>query len=138
MLIAVVMLSTVLLLVGTGILLWIWVGLRRGESYPASAHALVAAADQGGAAEKRILGLAYLRGEQGLPKDMRSARHYVEEAAELGDPEAMFQLAVMLRTGYGGLKDVPKALTWLRDATAAGHPRAALLVEEIQASRLPR
>jgi TPR repeat protein len=95
---------------------------------------LVAAAQEGGAEEKRNLGLAYLKGEQGLPRDLRSARFYVEEAAELGDPEAMFQLALMLRTGLGGLRNVPKAMDWLRDAETAGHHRAAPLADEIAAS----
>ena len=48
----------------------------------------------------------------------------LQQAAQAGNAEAQYALAVMLRTGRGRAVDLPQSALWLAKAAAQGHPAA--------------
>jgi len=81
-------------------------------------------AQQGEAEAAHRMGLSYLQGGPGHPKDTLEARRWFGIAAEAGHPEAMFQLSELMAWGAGGLRDTAGAATWLARSAAAGCPAA--------------
>ena len=81
-------------------------------------------AADGDPAMNRELGRLYHHG-RGVPRNPGEARRYLEIAAEAGDTEAMFYLAVHLtaEAGEGPLPDA--ARQWYERAASAGHAGAA-------------
>jgi TPR repeat protein len=69
------------------------------------------------------LGLAWRNGI-GRGADPVAARRCLQEAAEGGEPAAMFVLAHMLADGEGGPPDVVAARTWLERAAEREYPEA--------------
>jgi TPR repeat protein len=67
-----------------------------------------------------ILGRIYLEGAGNLPADPEKARQALLRGAELLDPEALKNLAVMFRQGWGGPADPALALKWYLAAREAG------------------
>ena len=67
-----------------------------------------------------ILGRLYLEGAGNLAADAGKARRALQRGAELLDPEAMKNLAVMFRQGWGGPADPAEALKWYLAAREAG------------------
>lgn len=65
--------------------------------------------------------------------DDLSARAWMLQAAQAGVPEAMVDLATLLREGRGGPRDLQAARAWLARATDAGEPRARALLAEVEA-----
>ena len=55
------------------------------------------------------LGTLYYEARDGMPRDLRRARELFEQAAENGDPHAMYMLSVMLRKGEGGKADAERS-----------------------------
>jgi hypothetical protein len=71
--------------------------------------------------------------------DYQRGEHVVARAAfrhlsELGDPEARFNLAVMLLKGEGGVEDEVEALAWMRWAAEAGNETARLALPTVEAA----
>lgn len=62
-------------------------------------------------------------GVDGEP-DQKKVYALLQESAELGYSEAMYQLALCHRSGYGAVKDEVRAYKWFRVAAEAGHPWA--------------
>jgi tetratricopeptide (TPR) repeat protein len=56
--------------------------------------------------------------------DYHTAFEYLTKAAELGDPEAHYQLGVMYGKGFGVAKDKEKAVYHWEKAAIGGHPDA--------------
>jgi TPR repeat protein len=69
------------------------------------------------------LGLAWRNGI-GRGADPVAARRCLQEAAEGGEPAAMFVLAQMLADGEGGPPDAVAARTWLERAAEREYPEA--------------
>lgn len=66
------------------------------------------------------LGNLYLLGTEGLAADPRAALKLYARAARLGDPNGMFNLAVMHRGGYGPPENPRLARAWYLRAGEAG------------------
>ena len=65
------------------------------------------------------MGFCYARGI-GVAADPAEAEHYFGLAAQMGGAEAMLALAARYATGDGLARSMGKALSWLRQAEAAG------------------
>uniref|UniRef100_A0A8B9LIS8 Si:dkey-24p1.6 n=1 Tax=Astyanax mexicanus TaxID=7994 RepID=A0A8B9LIS8_ASTMX len=60
-------------------------------------------------------------GQQGVTSDIQTAvRHYERGATRLQDPVSMYDYAIVLLTGQGVPKDVPRAITFLKKAIEQG------------------
>lgn len=73
-----------------------------------------------------LLGEMALENE-GAEPDFSKALGYFRRAAELGDSDAAYALALFYKNGRGVLADPAEAANWLRKASEAGH--AAAMVE---------
>ncbi len=94
---------------------------------PASTHGDLKAAQAGDGAAAHRLGLHYRH------RDPGSARAWLAKAAHAGVPEAMVDLALDLREGRGGPKDLASAHGWLLRARTAGAPGAKEHLAAIEA-----
>lgn len=61
---------------------------------------------------------------QGVPRDLVRAADLFRQAAEAGDAEAQYAIAVMLQTGKGQALDPGEAATWLRRSAAQAYAPA--------------
>lgn len=86
---------------------------------PAAAR-LMRAAEQGRADAQYQLGMAYLRGEHGLPHDDSTAFHWVHESAERGYGRAERELSDMYMKGIGVRHSRHEAMMWDRRARKQG------------------
>lgn len=94
---------------------------------PAGIHGDLKAAQAGDGAAALRLGLHYRH------RDPGSARAWLAKAAHAGVPEAMVELALDLREGRGGPKDLASAQGWLLRARTAGAPGAKEHLAAIEA-----
>jgi localization factor PodJL len=78
------------------------------------------AANLGFAPAQFYLGRLYEAGAAGLTKNMTEARRWTLQAAQGGDPAAMYNLASYLYAGDGGPKDAAGAVEWFRKAAERG------------------
>jgi localization factor PodJL len=81
---------------------------------------LTQAANLGLASAQYHLSTLYADGEKGLAKDPVKTREWLARAAEGGNPQAMFNLGMLMYEGAGGPKDVPMAVKWLRRSAELG------------------
>lgn len=81
-------------------------------------------AGQGDPEACHSLGVAFRHGNAQVPSDLHLARAWFLKAAEAGHPEAMVELAQLLRWKAGGPKDPDGARAWLERAVEAGHEGA--------------
>lgn len=77
---------------------------------------LTRAADAGYAAALLDMARAYDVGRKGVSKDRVKAAYWYEEAAERGDLQAQYFLAERYERGDGVVKDIDKAIFWMRKA----------------------
>jgi len=70
----------------------------------------------------------------GVEPDLEQAAAYFSEAAELGNEEAMYAIAVMFLTGTGKPLDAEAGREWLQRSADLGYPRAADKIRELDAS----
>ena len=87
---------------------------------------------------KRNLGLMHLEGD-GVNKDEVTAYNLIREAAEIGDVDAQYYLAVLLEQGRGTKRNCHWAATWYKRASEQGHNLAknalACLLEKATTER---
>ncbi|BBF81463.1 hypothetical protein EM6_2062 [Asticcacaulis excentricus] len=88
------------------------------------------AAVRGHPAAQNDIGTYFAKGDSILPKDEPIARKWFEVSARNGNPEAMYNLAVMLMTGQGGPVDRKGAWVWFTVAQMAGHPHAEAALKQ--------
>ena len=79
-----------------------------------------------------ILGVVYLQGVGNLAPDAQKAWEALARGAELGDPEAMKNLAVMERQGLGGPANPARALELYLAAREAGWQGLDEIVAELE------
>ena len=89
-------------------------------------HWMQTAAASGAPEATYLLGLAYYRGRGVGEADPVRSRALHLEAAKRGDPDAQFEMSILLDKGIGGAVDVDGAREWERKAAEAGQPRACL------------
>ena len=71
-------------------------------------------------AQRNLAGLCYYG--RGVQRDYRAAAQWLRLAADQGDVESQFRLAVLYAEGKGGPADYPEAMQWFRMAAAKEHP----------------
>jgi TPR repeat protein len=96
---------------------------------------LTKAADAGYAAALLDMARAYDLGRKGVSKDRVKAAYWYEEAAQRGDVQAQYFLAERHESGDGVVKDIDKAIFWMRKA--ANHDEGDF-VQNLAAQALPR
>ena len=64
--------------------------------------------------------MAYLNGE-GVPKDLRLGRRYIEMAASMNQPDALVMLGYMFEKGLAVPRDLDQARLWYERAVKAGN-----------------
>jgi hypothetical protein len=74
------------------------------------------------------LGAALLGGGDGLPRSAEKAVQHMRRGAELGDTDALYNLAILTGRGEGVAEDAAKADEMLREAAAKGHEAARKLL----------
>jgi TPR repeat protein len=112
-----------------------------GEGVPAAApeRAVVLykdAALRGHADAQNALATYFYRGEV-VGQNYATARELFQAAAQRRQPDAMFNLAVMLAQGQGGDKDMAAAYAWCVLSKGLGHEQAAVALPAIAAKLSP-
>jgi TPR repeat protein len=112
-----------------------------GEGLPAPApdRAVVLykdAALKGNADAQNALATFFYRGEV-VPQNFATARQFFQAAAQRRQPDAMFNLAVMLAQGQGGDKDLAAAYAWCTLSKGLGHEQAAAALPALAAKLSP-
>ena len=97
---------------------------QRGEYLAAFKEASRRASEQGDPVAMTLLGDLYSNG-YGVPKDEKKALAWFSLAADRGQREAIFALAMARFNGRGGPKDRAEAAALLEKAAKAGHVAAA-------------
>ena len=70
------------------------------------------------------IGLLYVRGGHGMPKDYGQAIDWFRKAADNGNSDAKYDLGCVYETGLGVPKDREPAVEWYRKAAEQGHQQA--------------
>ena len=83
---------------------------------------LAQAAAKGDLAACRALGLRYLNGAPGVPRERELARQWFLAGAEGGDRQCMVLLADLMAWGLGGPRDPEGAAQWQARSRAKGAP----------------
>ncbi len=94
------------------------------------------AALKGHADSQNALATFFYQGEV-VPQNLTTARQLFQAAARGRQPDAMFNLAVMLAQGQGGNQDMAAAYAWCTLAKAQGHEQAAAALPAIAAKLSP-
>lgn len=68
----------------------------------------------------------------GVESNLERASGYFTQAAELGNAEAMYAIAVMYLTGAGKPLDDVEGKRWLRQSAQLGYPRASDKLRELE------
>jgi TPR repeat protein len=113
--------------------------LGEGLPAPAPERAVVLykdAALKGNADAQNALATFFYRGEV-VPQNFATARQFFQAAAQRRQPDAMFNLAVMLAQGQGGDKDLAAAYAWCTLSKGLGHEQAAAALPALAAKLSP-
>ncbi|KAE8295068.1 Protein sel-1-like protein 3 Suppressor of lin-12-like protein 3 [Larimichthys crocea] len=74
-------------------------------------------AGRGAAEAEQAIGRMLFWGQQGVsPNIQKAVRHYERGAVRLEDPVSMYDYGIVLMTGQGVERDIPKAVTFLKKA----------------------
>ncbi len=87
------------------------------------------AADNGSLAACQELRQVYKEGTY-VPKDSAKVFHYTKVAAQLKDPDAMFDLGTRYAQGIGCQKDRAAAVKWMKQSAHAGNEDAQQWLED--------
>ena len=77
-----------------------------------------------------------LREDVGDPQQLARAREFFSVAAERGNRDAMYNLALMDNLGLGGPRDTANALKWFSRAADANHEKAIEVLEDLLGSSI--
>ncbi|MFG6415257.1 tetratricopeptide repeat protein [Roseateles sp. DC23W] len=94
------------------------------------------AAVKGHAEAQNALATFFYQGDV-VPQNYTTARQLFQAAARGRQPDAMFNLAVMLAQGQGGEKDMAAAYAWCALAKSQGHEQAAVALPAIAVKLSP-
>ena len=67
-----------------------------------------------------------------VPQDLEKAAKYYLKAANLGHPQAMFNVGVMYLNGEGVTKNPQQGINWLQKAAQNGEPNAIAVLQKLQ------
>jgi len=66
-------------------------------------------------------------------KDFNQFFTYTKKAANLGDVDSQYNMALIYIKGEGGIqKNLPEALKWLKKAASGGDPKAKAMIQKFQ------
>ncbi len=107
-------------------------GTEKNEAWGVELLGRAAAMGHAGAAND--LGVIYFEGNFGQAKDAAKAFEWFTKSADLGNGEAMKNMAVFYRDGIGRAADPGQELKWYALARLAGYPAAPLnaAIEEVK------
>lgn|GEM_PF-4616325 len=88
-------------------------------------------ANDGNVKAQLNLGLMYMKGDGGMPKDASKAAEWFQKAADQGNVKAQFYLGEMYLHGVGVPKNGPKASELLRAAADQGDAQAQLALAAV-------
>ena len=77
---------------------------------------LIKSATLGDVSAQRDLGCAYATGKIGIDKNEAIGRKWYQKAAKQGDPDAQYNLGIMLLRGEGGDKKIDDGIKWLKSS----------------------
>lgn len=89
----------------------------------------VTASLSGDAVAQRSIGERLLFGSDGFACDPEKARRFLARAADKGDAQAMYQLALCCDKGIGGPQDKVARIKWLEKAAELNHPKALVKLQ---------
>lgn len=72
------------------------------------------------------IGIGYLKGTCGYPKDIYKAFNYLKQAADQFNSKALYNVGLMYIKGDGCVKDVKKGLNELMTAASIGHLKSQI------------
>jgi TPR repeat protein len=104
---------------------------------PTGLPTLLQAADQGNAAAKYDLGLAFLSGLYPQPPDRVLALQWFEAASRAGEPRAASYIGDFYLDPRNGKPDAPNALFWYEKAERAHDLRGTLILSDLYRSGGP-
>ncbi len=84
-----------------------------------------------------ILGMSYYTGSNNMLLDHYKAFKRIKKSAQLGNPDAQFQLAKMYYAGHGIKKNINSAKKWFTKVSKIGNNQATKILERIAISELP-
>lgn len=77
-------------------------------------------------------GKAHLHGTGGTTKNPALAREWFQRAAVQNDPDAQYELALLLKGGIGGTRDLAQARSLLQSALNSGLLKAGVVLGDIE------
>ncbi len=83
------------------------------------------------------LGLLYVSGQPGIKADPAQARRLMTQAAELGQLESQYSLALMHLQGVGGPVDKVTAMAWMAIAARPNQPQLIEAAKQLSAQLNP-
>jgi len=83
------------------------------------------------------LGLLYVSGQAGIKADPAQARRLMTQAAELGQIESQYSLALMHLQGVGGPVDKVTAMAWMSIAARPNQPQLIEAAKQLLAQLTP-
>ena len=107
---------------------------EKDKHYREAAAAYQRSAAAGYTRAKTNLGLFFLCGVGGLPKDPTRAFALLSESAAMGHARAQFNLGVMLETGDGIAQNREQSLYWYQKAAEQGDAAAKEKVQQLSVS----
>ena len=81
-------------------------------------------ADKGSRSAQLLLGLMYLEGQPGVPRDYKTAEKWLRLSAEQGNDDAQFYLGEMYKNEWGVPQDDKAAVEWYKLAANQGNANA--------------
>ncbi len=85
------------------------------------------------ASEMYRTGIKYIKGD-GVQSSERKAIELFEQAANLGNASAQYNLGVLQYKGSQKVRDLKASVYWLSQAASQNHEKAALLLPEVEAA----
>ncbi len=96
-------------------------GLTAESDAVQAGHLYLQTAKAGYPASLNRVGLMYYRGELGVKRDESQAAEYFRKGADIGEPNALFNLSRLYFQGTGVPKDEKRALKLLQQAATQDH-----------------
>lgn len=93
---------------------------------------LAESAEQGYVEAQYNLGLIHLKGMGGVERNPSEAARWFEMGALNGDAESQYQIGMLYLKGNGVEADSAKARSFLQDAAAQNHERAARILTQLE------
>ncbi len=102
-----------------------------GATTPQEAVEIASLAQSGNEGAQLLLGLIYLHGDAGYPRDEQQAAHWLSRAAEAGNAYAQMTVGDLYAAGTGVPRDLRQAALWRNRAAEQGNAAAQAKLGEM-------